>query len=338
MPRRSASQFLVGAATRLVDVYLHLLARVPYMQRAANPARYGVRLIRDIDYRGTGKRYHRLDVYRPTARNPRPCVLYIHGGAFALLSKETHRVMALAFSSQGYVVFNANYRLGPRHHYPAPLEDAAAALLWVLDHAHEYGGDPSRIVLAGESAGANLVTALAYIATHPRPEPFARAVFDRNPPIRAVLPTYGLLDVEDVARFLHHPRMSAVLKLGIIRAAAAYVGRPIRTALVRAPLASPLARLADPPPDGARPLPPFFVAVGTADPLLVDSKRLREVIRARGGICELSVHPGEIHGFDAMIWRREARLKWRRTFEFLSQHVRYAKASSGNGAARRTMN
>jgi acetyl esterase/lipase len=334
----NVADFVTRAATRVADVYLHLLARVPYMQPAANPARYGVRLIRNVDYGGTRKRYHRLDVYRPAAKNLRPCVLYIHGGGFAMLSKETHRVMALAFSSQGFVVFNANYRLGPKHHYPAPLEDAAAALLWVQEHAEEYGGDPSRIVLAGESAGANLVTALAYIATHPRPEPFARAVFDRNPSIRAVLPTYGLLDVEDVARFLNHPRMSVVLKLGIIRAASAYVGRPIRTAAVRAPLASPLARLAEPPPDGARPLPPFFVAVGTADPLLVDSKRLREVIRARGGVCELSVHPNEIHGFDAMIWRREARLKWKRTFEFLSQHVRYAKASNGNGAARRSMN
>lgn len=308
---------------RLMDTTFHLMARVPYLQPAANPARYGIRLERDVDYRGTGKRYHRLDVYRPTARHPRPCVLYVHGGGFATLSKETHRVMALAFSSQGYVVFNANYRLGPRYRYPAPLEDVAAALLWVMDHAAEHGGDPSRIILAGESAGANLVTALAYIATHPRPEAFARAVYDRNPPIRAVIPTYGLLDVEDVTRFLRHPKLAGVLKLTILRAATAYVGRPLRTSALRAPLASPLARLAEPPPDGARPLPPFFVAAGTADPLFADSRRLHDVLVARGGVCELSVHPDEIHGFDVMVWRREAKQKWRRTFEFLGKHVRY---------------
>lgn len=330
------SRFMVYGLPRAVDAYLHLLVRVPYMQPAARPERYGVELRRDIDYRGTGKRYHRLDVYRPTAKHLRPCVLYVHGGGFAMLSKETHRVMALTFSSQGFVVFNANYRLGPKYLYPAPLEDVAAALLWVMDHARDYGGDPSRIVVAGESAGANLVTALAYIATHPRPEPFARAVFDRHPSIRAVLPTYGLLDVEDVARFVEHPRMSVVLKLGIIRAARAYVGRPLRTASVRAPLASPLARLSEPQPEDARPLPPFFVAVGTADPLFVDSKRLCEVIRARGGVCELSVHPDEIHGFDAMIWRPQARLKWKRAFEFLGKHVRYAVGPE-NGAARRSI-
>ncbi len=319
---RGARWDLLGhAVPRLMDGSLHLLARLPYLQPAANPTRYGVKLERDVAYRDTGKRYHRLDVYRPKAGHPRPCVLYVHGGGFATLSKDTHRVMALAFASQGYVVFNANYRLGPKYRYPAPLEDVAAALGWVMDHAAEHGGDPSRLVLAGESAGANLVTALAYIATHPRPEPFARAVYDRNPSIRAVVPTYGLLDVEDVARFVEHPKLSGVLKLTIIRAASAYVGRPLRTAALRAPLASPLARLAEPPSDGARPLPPFFVAAGTADPLFADSRRLREVLVTRGTECELSVHPDEIHGFDAMIWRREAKRKWRRTFEFLARHV-----------------
>ena len=56
MTGNSASQWIAGAATRLVDAYLHLLARVPYMQPAADPARYGVRLLRNVDYRGTGKR------------------------------------------------------------------------------------------------------------------------------------------------------------------------------------------------------------------------------------------------------------------------------------------
>jgi acetyl esterase len=175
-------------------------------------------------------------------------------------------------------------------------------------------------MLAGESAGANLVTALAYCATHPRPESFAHAVYDADLRLRGVLPIYGLLDLHELERF-DHPRLSPLLKIAIHRAAAAYVGRPVRENAPRCPLASPLRLLAEPPPPGARALPPFFAACGTADPLLCDSKRLKEVIEARGASCELSVHPKEIHGFNAMIWRRAARAKWRAAFRFISRHL-----------------
>src|SRR5262249_30351621 len=155
-------------------------ARIAYLNPNADPRRHGVDLVRDVPYQQTGRRGHLLDVYVPERRKGGPALLYVHGGAFALLSKETHRMMALAFARRGYTVFLANYRIGPRHRYPAPLEDAASALAWVADHARDYGADPTRIILAGESAGGNLVTALSYIATHPRPEPLAKAVYDRN--------------------------------------------------------------------------------------------------------------------------------------------------------------
>ncbi len=310
------------ALRRALDRGLHGVARVGYsLSPTAHPRRYGVDLTRDVPYRDTGRRAHLLDVYRPRAFAPRPALLYLHGGAFTMLSKDTHRIMALAFASRGYVVFNANYRLAPRHRYPAPLEDACAALLWLMDHAAEHGADPSRIVLAGESAGANLVTALAYVATHRREEPFARAVFDRAPKLRAGLAIYGVHDVEDMGRFWRDPRkarrMPAFVKSELEWASRLYVGDDPAAA----PLASPLRRLAEPPTDGARPLPPFFLTAGTADPLLDDSRRLEAALAARGVECELHVYPGEIHGFNAMLWRPAAKAKWRASFEFLKRHV-----------------
>ena len=302
------------------DSVVHWFARLAYLQPAADPSRYGVELERNLAYRNTGRRAHLLDVYQPASLTKRPALLYVHGGGWAVLSKDTHRVMALAFASRGHVVFNINYRLGPKDHYPAPLEDAAAALEWVADNAERFGADPERIVLAGESAGANLVAALAYAATHPRPEPFARRLFERKLKIRACMPIYGLLDMHDLERF-DHPRLSRLLKMGIHRAAVAYVGRPVRENAARAPLASPLRLLEEPPPEGSRPLPPFFAAVGTADPLYIDSKKLKRILDERGVPCELSVHPGEIHGFNAMVWRREARAKWRAAFRFLDRYV-----------------
>jgi acetyl esterase len=318
---------LKHAIRRSFDRSIHLAARVLYtVLPGAAPARHGVTLVRDIPYRATGDRAHMLDVYRPSApsssgREPRPMVLYVHGGAFSMLSKDTHRVMALSFASRGYVVFNINYRLGPLHKYPAPLEDAAAALLFMVDHAREYGGDPERIILAGESAGANLVTALAYAATHRRPEPFARALYDRNLAIRAALPIYGLLDMHNFERFTAHPRLSRFVKAELVAAGSSYVGHPISQRALAAELASPLRLLMQPAGDGDRPLPPFFAAVGTADPLLDDSRRLKAVLEGRGVPCELAVYPGEIHGFNAMVWRPAARAKWDAVFDFLRRHV-----------------
>jgi acetyl esterase len=316
---------------RLWDRALHLGARIAYLNPQASPSRHGIELVQDVPYRSTGRRGHLLDVYKPAGGAGGPALLYIHGGAFALLSKETHRLMALAFARRGYTVFLANYRIGPRHRYPAPLEDAASALEWVMDHGHEYGADPRRIILAGESAGGNLVTALSYIATHPRPEPLAKSLFERNPPIIAVLAVYGFLDLENLERF-RNPNMPWYVRRLIVDAATSYVGRPVRVRARQSPLASPLRLLSQDPTIGARPLPPFFIACGTRDPLLVDSKKLHAVLDARGVPNELSIHPEEIHGFNAMLWRREARAMWRSAYEFLDRWAPVGSSAS-RGAA-----
>jgi acetyl esterase len=311
---------------RSFDLGVHRMARWSYrLHPAARPERHGVTLHPNIPYRDTGRRAHLLDVYRPEGTTARPAVLYVHGGAFSMLSKDTHRMMALALASRGYVVFNINYRLGPRHTYPKPLEDAAAALLWMLEHGAEYGADTDRIALAGESAGANLVTALTYAATHPRPEPFARALYERAPAIRCALPIYGIHDLNDMERFWRHPdkarKMGAWVKRELRWAALSYVGHPLEDRVAAAPLASPLRLLCSPRPEGSRPLPPFFAAVGTADPLLDDSRRLKAAVEACGSTCDLRVYPGEIHGFNVMLWRPAARAKWRAVFRFLEQHL-----------------
>jgi acetyl esterase len=306
---------------RSIDFGAHLASRVIYALPMAHPALYGVDVERDVPYLDSPSPAHTLDVYRPRGVGRPPAVMYVHGGAFSTLSKDTHRVMALNFAARGYVVFNINYRLGPAHAYPAPLEDAAAALRWVETNAAQYGADPMRIVLAGESAGANLVTALATSAIEPRPEPFAQTIYERNPPIRAVVAIYGLLDFHDMHRFTTHPRLMGWLKAMIVDAGTAYVGRPIRARALDAPLASPLRLLAAPPSDFARTPPPFFAAAGTADPLLDDSRRLQAAIEGRGGLCRLEIFPGEIHGFNALVWRKAAQNKWRAVGEFLRHHV-----------------
>ena len=110
--------------------------------------------------------------------------------------------MGLIFARRGYVVVNINYRLAPEHPYPAAIEDTCAAWRWLLDNISTYGGDPNRIAVAGESAGANLVMALTVACCYPREEPWARAVFDAGKVPKVVAPACGLFQVSDMRRYL----------------------------------------------------------------------------------------------------------------------------------------
>ena len=120
-------------------------------------------VIRDLAYaEESRRREHRLDVYRPKqADGPLPVVMYIHGGGFRILSKDTHWMMGLAFARRGYLVFNVGYRLAPTHPFPAAIEDSCRAFEWVVAHAARFGGDLERLVIAGESSGATPTTTRA---------------------------------------------------------------------------------------------------------------------------------------------------------------------------------
>ena len=119
------------------------------------------RLIENIEYARHGGVSLRLDIVQPEHPGPHPVLIYLHGGAFAVASKRTHRALAVAYASQGYLVCNVDYRLAPEFPFPAALEDGCAAWLWAARHGADFGGDQQRIALAGESAGANLALGIA---------------------------------------------------------------------------------------------------------------------------------------------------------------------------------
>lgn len=286
----------------------------------ARRAMRDVRVDRDVPYLPSGLSAHRLDVWRPAdARGPLPTVLYLHGGAFRILSKETHWVLALAFARHGYAVFSINYRLAPRHPFPAAMEDACAAWRWARSNAAAWGGDPDRIVIAGESAGANLAAALAVATSFERPEPWARAAFDAGRPA-AIVPLCGVLQVSDMARFARRKPLPIWLGDRIAEVEHGYLGDspPAGAAL---DLADPL-RVLERDEAPARALPPFFASVGTRDPLLDDTRRLAAALERRGVTHQVRYHPGEPHAFQALVYRPAARTAWRELFAFLDPLVR----------------
>ena len=103
-------------------------------------------------------------VYRH-AEGVLPCLLFLHGGGWVLGNLDSHDSLCrrLALASGGCVVA-VDYRLAPEHPFPAALEDGAAALRWVAEHAGRLGIDPVRLAVGGDSAGGNLAAVLALMA------------------------------------------------------------------------------------------------------------------------------------------------------------------------------
>lgn len=311
------------AGAILVDGFFHGAARLGRLHPMARPERHGVEVTRDLAYvPGSPLPEHRLDVYRPRgASGPLPVVLYVHGGGFRMLSKDTHWIMGLAFARRGYLVLNVSYRLAPEHPFPAAVEDVAAAFAWTVRHAEEHGGDLSRLVLAGESAGANLVASLGLQTVFRREEPFARHVFETGVVPRAVVPACGIFQVSDVSRFARRkPSLSRFIADRLEEVEEAYLGREPSRHGRTLELADPLVWL-EREPEPARPLPPFFLPVGTKDPLLPDTRRLARALERLGGTAVDRYYPGELHAFHAFPFLPNARRCWGDTYVFLDAHV-----------------
>jgi acetyl esterase len=306
----------------VVDNFFRGIARAGMLHPDARPERHGVEVIRDLAYRDTGLPEHRLDVYRPLdTSGPVPVVLYVHGGGFRILSKDTHWIMGLAFARQGYLVFNISYRLAPRHRFPAAIEDVGSALSWVGDNAARFGGDRDRLVFAGESAGANLVTALAVATSYDRPEPWARKLAAEGLSARAVVAACGMLQVSDARRFRRRwPHMGAFIHDRLLEVEHAYLGDTGRHDPRSLELADPLLLL-ESGRRPERPLPPFFAPCGTKDPLLDDTRRLRVALEKLGVECDARLYAGELHAFHALVFRPSARRCWAATYQFLDRHL-----------------
>ena len=88
-------------------------------------------------------------------------MLFFYGGSWNSGSREGYNFAGRALASRGFVVAVPDYRLVPDVHFPAFVEDGAAAVRWVRQNIADFGGDPERVVLMGHSAGAHIAAMLA---------------------------------------------------------------------------------------------------------------------------------------------------------------------------------
>ena len=123
--------------------------------------RGGIRVAKDLAY-GDAPR-QRLDVYAPRAAcgRPRPVVVFFYGGSWNSGTRAGYAFVGRALAARGFVTVVPDYRLVPDVHYPAFVEDGAAAVRWAISHADAYCGDGGSVVLMGHSAGAYIAAMLA---------------------------------------------------------------------------------------------------------------------------------------------------------------------------------
>mgnify|MGYP003508789268 FL=1 len=157
----------------------------------------GMRLLKDVPYANEGKQ--RMDVYLPRQPAGAPVIFMVHGGAWRLGDKDARAVVenkVARWVPQGFIFISTNYRLLPD---TAPLEqaeDIARALATAQAKAASWGGDPTRFILMGHSAGAHLV---ALVATSP--EIVRRA--GAKPWLGSVLLDSAALDVVTIMQARH---------------------------------------------------------------------------------------------------------------------------------------
>src|SRR5450830_980541 len=104
----------------------------------------------------------KLDVYIPKnkAVTAKPVVVFFYGGSWDSGDRADYKFVAEALTSKGFVVVIPDYRVYPEVLFPDFLFDAAKAAKWVKDNAEKYGGDHSKVFLAGHSAGAHIAAML----------------------------------------------------------------------------------------------------------------------------------------------------------------------------------
>jgi acetyl esterase/lipase len=143
----------------------------------------------------------RLDLFVPAdAKTPVPLVVWIHGGAWLSGSRHDVEPYLRILASRGFAAAGVDYTVSPRGTYPSAVREVAAAVSFLRARAADFGVDPHRIVFAGDSAGAQLATQLAVLATNPD---YARSTRLPRPldsaDLRGVILHCGVYDLQALA-------------------------------------------------------------------------------------------------------------------------------------------
>ena len=233
------------------------------------PSRAGEKIYRDVAFASPGGHVLRMDLYVPQTATPAPVVLWIFGGSWKFGSKGFH-VNLRNLTRSGLAVASIEYRLSGVAKFPAQLEDCKSAVAWLRTHGKEYGIDPQRIGVSGESAGGHLA---ALLGTE-----------EKAPKIRAVCALYPPTNLVSLGqKYAASSRPSDIERL---------LGGPIEEKQALAKEASPVFHVTDSSP-------PFLMIHGSKDKLvpLSQSVELEKKLHHAGVDARIIVVPGQGHWF-----------------------------------------
>lgn len=212
-----------------------------------------------------------------------PLTVYYHGGGWVICDLDTHDDLCRSLAAEsGSLVISVDYRLAPEHPYPAAVDDAWAALLWIAENAASIGGDYERIAVAGDSAGGNLAAVTALMARN-----------QGGPEIALQLLFYPVTDIYDLNRPSHQQFADGY---GLTRAAMEWfrelylpAGQDPKDPHVSPLYATDLAGL-----------PPAVVITAEADVLRDEGVAYAKALQDAGNHVEFKQFPGMVHGFVSM--------------------------------------
>lgn len=224
-------------------------------------------------------RFHRPARIADGLSDAAPVLIYLHGGGWVWNSIDTHdRLMREYAAAAGCAVIGPDYALSPEAAFPQALEETAAVVRWVAAHGADWGVDPARIVIGGDSAGGNLAAAAALLLR------------DTDPNLRlaGLLLNYGVFDARlDTPSYDEFADGYRLTRDKMRFYWDCYCPRPADRLN---PLASPLrADLAG--------LPPVLLHWAALDVLSGENAAMAERLRAAGVPLEAEVFPGVAHGF-----------------------------------------
>jgi len=233
----------------------------------------------------------KLDVYSNAHDRLWPVVVMIHGGGWIGGDKSMDNMVYLCqvLANNGYVTFNINYRLAPDYPIKLQMEDALAALIWVKEHAKEYGGDPERIGLAGSSAGGHLAALMAWNSDDPYFHPTGRSGKKADASVKVAALYFPVIDLE--------------LNIKQLGKAFAWLGHALLVGALGKPYQEQLKHIS-PVNFIKADDPPSIFLTGDADQFKLYPQSVAAVkkLKELGVDAELFTAPGKKHGFNWQYW------------------------------------
>jgi acetyl esterase/lipase len=224
------------------------------MPHSADALPAGVVVHRNLAYVSGGHPRQMLDLYLPDVDHATPLIVWIHGGAFRMGSKEER--VPFEMLEQGYAIASLNYRLSQHALFPAQIEDCKAAVRWLRAHADTYGLDSSRIASWGESAGGHLAAMLG-TAGHERSFEVGEHL-EYSSRVQAVLDFFGPTDFLQMDA---HRLLDGMVHDAPDSPESQLVGGPIQERPAEVARANPVTYVM---PEA----PPFLIVHGDRDPLV----------------------------------------------------------------------